>query len=143
MSIRSQLAPSKEEIDRDGLQAALNRLPDVFRLAVVMFYFEERSYREIAEELDLPIGTVMSRLARAKDQLRSMLCEPEQNMPEAAAKCSVQARIVRCEIEIDASLAAAFQDVPVPEGLAERLLDRLAADAAEGDSHRRSASRSM
>ena len=76
------IAPSKEEIDRDGLQAALNRLPEVFRLAVVMFYFEERSYREIAEELDLPIGTVMSRLARAKSQLRSMLCEPEQKAPQ-------------------------------------------------------------
>jgi RNA polymerase sigma-70 factor, ECF subfamily len=74
--------PSQEEIDRDGLQAALNRLPEVFRLAVVMFYFEERSYREIAEELDLPIGTVMSRLSRAKAQLRSMLCEPDQKAPE-------------------------------------------------------------
>jgi RNA polymerase sigma-70 factor (ECF subfamily) len=76
------IAPSKEEIDSDGLQAALNRLPEVFRLAVVMFYFEERSYREIAEELDLPVGTVMSRLARAKSQLRSMLCEPEQKAPQ-------------------------------------------------------------
>ena len=36
--------------------------------------------------------------------------------------------------DIDAYLAAAFQDVPVPKGLAERLLDRLAADAATGDS---------
>ncbi len=82
MSIQLPATPSEEEIDRDGLQAALNRLPEVFRLAVVMFYFEERSYREIAEELDLPIGTVMSRLARAKAQLRSMLCEPEKNVPE-------------------------------------------------------------
>jgi RNA polymerase sigma-70 factor (ECF subfamily) len=75
-------APSKEEVDRDGLQVALNRLPEVFRLAVVMFYFEERSYREIAEELGVPIGTVMSRLARAKGQLRSMLCEPDQKAPQ-------------------------------------------------------------
>jgi RNA polymerase sigma-70 factor (ECF subfamily) len=82
--------PPGEEIDHDQLQAALNRLPDIFRLAVVMFYFEECSYREIAEQLDLPIGTVMSRLARAKDQLRSLLSEAEQKsakpQPDAAAE---------------------------------------------------------
>ncbi len=52
-------------------------MPDAFRLVVVMFYFEECSYREIAERLEVPIGTVMSRLARAKGHLRSILFEPE------------------------------------------------------------------
>ena len=61
------------EVDHGQLQEALNRLPDAFRLVVVMFYFEERSYREIADELKVPIGTVMSRLARAKADLRSRL----------------------------------------------------------------------
>jgi RNA polymerase sigma-70 factor, ECF subfamily len=70
-------SPPKEDIDRDRLQDALNRLPDPFRLAVVMFYFEECSYREIAERLEVPIGTVMSRLARAKGYLRSILFEPD------------------------------------------------------------------
>ena len=50
-------------------------------MVLVMFYFEECSYREIAQRLDLPIGTVMSRLARAKGHLRSRLFEPEH--PEA------------------------------------------------------------
>jgi RNA polymerase sigma-70 factor, ECF subfamily len=70
--------PPPDETDHDGLQAALKGLPEAFRLAVVMFYFEERSYKEIAEALDVPIGTVMSRLARAKAHLRSMLLEREQ-----------------------------------------------------------------
>ena len=39
------------------LQAAIDELPAEFRVVVVMFYFEECSYREIAEKLDLPIGT--------------------------------------------------------------------------------------
>ena len=46
-------------------------------MVVAMFYFEECSYREIAEKLDLPMGTVMSRLARAKGHLRSKLFETE------------------------------------------------------------------
>jgi RNA polymerase sigma-70 factor, ECF subfamily len=66
--------------DGDALQAALNRLPEGARLAVVMFYFEECSYREIADELNVPMGTVMSRLARAKEQLRTILLEGEQEV---------------------------------------------------------------
>jgi RNA polymerase sigma-70 factor (ECF subfamily) len=79
-----------DRADGEQLQDALNRLPDAFRLVVVMFYFEECSYREIADQLEMPIGTVMSRLARAKDQLRSILFEPEEDerkrRPDAAAK---------------------------------------------------------
>ena len=82
-----------EEFDEDRLQAALNRLPEVFRLVVVMFYFEECSYREIADQLEMPIGTVMSRLARAKGQLRSMMCEGvekvKKRQPDAAAERGV------------------------------------------------------
>jgi RNA polymerase sigma-70 factor, ECF subfamily len=80
--------PQKEEIDRDQLQAALDRLPDVFRLAVVMFYFEECSYQEIANQLDVPIGTVMSRLARAKGHLRSLLCDPRQKAEKQSGAAS-------------------------------------------------------
>ena len=69
--------PNDEAIDRQRLQIALDQLPPKYRVAVVMFYFEDRSYREIAEEMDLPIGTVMSRLARAKAHLRTSLLEPE------------------------------------------------------------------
>jgi len=69
--------PGDEAIDRERLQMALDQLPPNYRVALVMFYFEDRSYREIAEELDLPIGTVMSRLARAKAHLRTSLFEPE------------------------------------------------------------------
>jgi len=70
-------APEEGQIDKERLQQAINQLSDGFRLVLVMFYFEECSYREIAERLDLPIGTVMSRLARAKGHLRSMLFTPE------------------------------------------------------------------
>lgn len=64
-------------IDGEKLQAALNELPDEFRLVVVMYYFEELSYREIAARLELPAGTVMSRLSRAKGHLRLRLTGQE------------------------------------------------------------------
>jgi RNA polymerase sigma-70 factor (ECF subfamily) len=66
-------------IDPERLQQALNELPEPFRTPIVMYYFEEFSYRDIAEQMDLPLGTVMSRLARAKAHLRSRLlpAEPE------------------------------------------------------------------
>ena len=70
--------PKSGDIDQERLQEAIDQLPDGFRLVLVMFYFEERSYREIAKELELPIGTVMSRLARAKGHLRSRLFEPDR-----------------------------------------------------------------
>jgi RNA polymerase sigma factor (sigma-70 family) len=65
--------PELDRIDREELAAALATLPAEFRLILLMFYFEELSYQEIAGQLDIPIGTVMSRLSRAKGHLRSQL----------------------------------------------------------------------
>jgi RNA polymerase sigma-70 factor (ECF subfamily) len=64
------------EIEPERLQQALNDLAEVFRTPVILYYFEDFSYRDIAEQMDLPLGTVMSRLARAKAYLRSRLLQP-------------------------------------------------------------------
>jgi RNA polymerase sigma-70 factor (ECF subfamily) len=64
------------EIDPERLQQALNELPEVFRTPIILYYFEDFSYRDIAEQMDLPMGTVMSRLARAKAYLRGRLLQP-------------------------------------------------------------------
>jgi RNA polymerase sigma-70 factor, ECF subfamily len=68
-------APSREilEIDSDELAKVLAELPPELRLTLAMFYFEDLSYQEIAVELEVPIGTVMSRLSRAKIRLRERL----------------------------------------------------------------------
>jgi RNA polymerase sigma factor (sigma-70 family) len=65
------------EFDLEQLQEALNDLPEEFRSPVILFYFEEFSYREIAEQMGVPMGTVMSRLARAKAYLRQRLTPSE------------------------------------------------------------------
>jgi RNA polymerase sigma-70 factor (ECF subfamily) len=64
------------DIDPERLQQALAELPEGFRTPVILFYFEDFSYRDIAEQMELPIGTVMSRLARAKTHLRARLVTP-------------------------------------------------------------------
>jgi len=81
--------PGDEAIDREQLQKAMDALPPAYRLVLVMFYFEDCSYRQIAEQLDLPMGTVMSRLARAKAYLRSRLFEPasvDRSRPKVRAR---------------------------------------------------------
>jgi RNA polymerase sigma-70 factor (ECF subfamily) len=63
-------------VDPERLQQAVSELPEGFRTPIVLYYFEDFSYRAIAEEMDLPLGTVMSRLARAKAHLRGRLLSP-------------------------------------------------------------------
>lgn len=61
------------QFDSEQLQNAVNDLPEEFRSPVILFYFQEFSYKEIAEHMQVPLGTVMSRLARAKAWLRQRL----------------------------------------------------------------------
>ena len=59
-------------LDED-VYKALNNLPPNFRMAVVLADIEGLSYKEIAEALQIPIGTVMSRISRARRQLQKSL----------------------------------------------------------------------
>ena len=60
--------------DRESVQQALEGLPVHFREILLLCEVEEMSYQEIAETLAVPIGTVMSRLSRARKALRGLLC---------------------------------------------------------------------
>ncbi len=74
-----------EELDRvrrmDGamVMEALTAVDEVFRAPLTLFYVEDFSYGEIAEALEVPLGTVMSRLSRGKAQLRAALAAREQS----------------------------------------------------------------
>jgi RNA polymerase sigma-70 factor (ECF subfamily) len=61
------------EVDGQLLRAALEALPTEFREALVLRELEGFSYKEIADIADVPLGTVMSRLARARAQLQRSL----------------------------------------------------------------------
>jgi RNA polymerase sigma-70 factor (ECF subfamily) len=59
----------------DWVEVALRKVSPMARMILVMYYFEEKSYQEIAEELEIPLGTVMSRLSRGKTLLRTALLQ--------------------------------------------------------------------
>jgi len=62
-----------ERASQQSLREALEELPVIFREVVLLCEVEEMSYQEIALSLSIPIGTVMSRLARARRALREAL----------------------------------------------------------------------
>src|SRR5438132_10495997 len=62
-----------ERANRELLQNAIGELPVYFREIILLCEVEEMSYQEIAETLSIPIGTVMSRLSRARKTLRDRL----------------------------------------------------------------------
>lgn len=73
-------------VEPERLQQALDELPEVFRTPLILYYLGELSYREIAEQMELPLGTVMSRLARAKAFLRSRLLGDAEAIGADAAR---------------------------------------------------------
>jgi RNA polymerase sigma-70 factor (ECF subfamily) len=62
------------------IRLAISGLPEVFREVVVLRYFEGFTYRQIASILGCPAGTVMSRLSRARAELRSILDEKNNTL---------------------------------------------------------------
>ena len=75
--------PPAPEVDMvTGMDAslvveALQEVDEVYRVPLTLFYMQDLSYKEIAEMIEAPIGTVMSRLSRGKAQLRAALARKE------------------------------------------------------------------
>jgi RNA polymerase sigma-70 factor, ECF subfamily len=68
-------APTPDTLTTSSVKAAFESLPQVYRVAVMLVDVEEFSYREAAEALDVPLGTVMSRLNRGRRLLRVELAK--------------------------------------------------------------------
>lgn len=67
--------PVPEEIRDEDILTALEKTPYEFREIILMADIQEFSYKEIAETLKIPLGTVMSRLSRGRKFLRQELAE--------------------------------------------------------------------
>jgi RNA polymerase sigma-70 factor (ECF subfamily) len=62
-----------KEVDKQILRKALRRLPIEFLEVIVLREFEQMSYKQISEVVEIPLGTVMSRLARARRRLAELV----------------------------------------------------------------------
>ncbi len=77
--------------DRAALENAMEKLPPLLLEAILLCDVEEMKYKEIASILDIPLGTVMSRIARARAHLRQSL-QPDAAQPGAAHPGAVKSR---------------------------------------------------
>ena len=75
-------AAIERELDAATIRRLLDALPAVFREVMVLREVNDLSYREIAEVVGTPIGTVMSRLARGRALLRAAWIAAEQDEPK-------------------------------------------------------------
>ncbi|MDP1421777.1 RNA polymerase sigma factor SigW [Peribacillus simplex] len=75
--IASDMAKPEEEVEslelQETIQAEIMKLPDKYRSVIVLKYIEELSLKEISEILDLPVGTVKTRIHRGREALRKQL----------------------------------------------------------------------
>lgn len=67
--------PFDDHLEKNHILASLDRLPESQRLVVKGLYFQEMSQEQLAQQLDLPLGTVKSRLRLALEKLRAQLGE--------------------------------------------------------------------
>jgi RNA polymerase sigma-70 factor (ECF subfamily) len=79
------IGPEQEAIageEARRLRAAIARLPEKYRSVITLYHLQGRQYEEIAQVLEIPIGTVKTHLFRAKEQLRRMLNQAAAGVPE-------------------------------------------------------------
>lgn len=85
-AVAGRLEATEDEADRqmDGQRALelLGELDETFRAPITLFYLQQHSYKEIAKILNIPMGTVMSRISRAKQMLRRRMTEEPSSAPK-------------------------------------------------------------
>ncbi len=72
----TSMSPDKELLNEERtllIEAAIDELPENYKVAIVLRHSKEKSYEEIAELLDIPLGTVKARIFRAREMLKKKL----------------------------------------------------------------------
>lgn len=79
--LKSESPDTARRMDGDHAVELLGQMDETFRAPLTLFYLQQHSYKEIADILDVPIGTVMSRISRGKDQLRTKMRDEANDVP--------------------------------------------------------------
>jgi len=83
VSLRQDAASVYErKIEAETVQSILDKLPEKYKAVLILYYMEDSSYQEIAEMLAVPVGTVMSRLSRAKQMMKKTLLRSTIHQPQ-------------------------------------------------------------
>lgn len=85
---------------RDIVQKAIDQLPPKYREVVILYHTNEMRYKDIADTLQIPIGTVMSRLTRARDGLKILLLK----------QAKINNNILNIDFKSDQPLRKTFHD---------------------------------
>ena len=72
----------EKKTEAETIQSILDKLPEKYKTVLILYYMEDNAYQEIAEMLEVPIGTVMSRLSRAKKLMKKALLRSTINEPQ-------------------------------------------------------------
>jgi RNA polymerase sigma factor (sigma-70 family) len=84
-NVEQEASGNEERADRqlDGQRVVelLGEMDEMYQAPLALFYLQQHSYKEIAEILDVPIGTVMSRLSRGKELLRKRMTSEPSSAP--------------------------------------------------------------
>ena len=72
----------ERKVEAETIQSILDKLPEKYKTVLILYYMEDSAYQEIAEMLGVPIGTVMSRLSRAKQMMKKALLRSTIDVPQ-------------------------------------------------------------
>ncbi len=80
--VEAESPDTERQMDGQRVLDLLGELEESYRAPLTLFYLQQHSYKEIAAILDVPIGTVMSRISRGKQQLRSRMVSEPSSAPK-------------------------------------------------------------
>lgn len=72
----------ERKAEAETIQSILDTLPEKYKTVLILYFMEDNAYQEIAEILGVPIGTVMSRLSRAKQMMKKALLRSMIHVPQ-------------------------------------------------------------